>query len=183
MIVGRELRLFDHVRTFLASSILIACSSLSCPLASIANEEVAAQPVLRDSMASPARRAGRSKDKPVQWESKKGPLIFWKTHPITVLSGGTGKLTTSFDQKEDVLRRGTLKYSIRLSELPAAMPGVAVQLLDVNGFKLTEFEILRDQFHPVAAGSSSLEAAGDTPCKKSDYQQARDYVIKQCAQY
>lgn len=179
--VRKELSLFDQLRRLLASS-LVLCAGL-LPAASVADEELAAQPVLRDSLVSAARKSGRSKDKIVQWESKKYPLIRWKAHPVTVVPGATGQLTTSFDPKEDVLRRGTLKYSMKMSELPAGMPGIAVQLLDVNGFKLTEFEILRDQFHPVSSNTSSIEAAGDTPCKKADYQQARDYVIKQCAQY
>lgn len=180
--MGNDLRVFDQLRTLLAYSLLFCVGLLSSP-ASIANDDVAAQAHLRDSLSSPSRRAGRSKDKVVQWESKKYPLIRWKLHPVTVVPSATGQLTTSFDAKEDVLRRGTLKYSIKLSELPSGMPGIAVQLLDVNGFKLTEFEILRDQFHPVSANTPFIEAAGDTPCKKADYRQARDYVIKQCAQY
>ncbi len=183
MIVVKELTVFDQLRNLLAPSLVICSVILSSSLSSMAREEVAAQPVLRDSLASPTpQKRGRSNDKLVQWESKKYPLIFWKAHPVTVVPGALGQLTTSFDPKEDVLRRGTLKYSIKLTELPAALPGIAVQLLDANGFKLSEFEILRDQFHPVS-GSTIIEAAGDTPCNKSDYQHARDYVIKQCAQY
>ncbi|MBX9689895.1 MAG: hypothetical protein K2X27_24505 [Candidatus Obscuribacterales bacterium] len=117
------------------------------------------------------------KDAQNQWEYYKYPLIRWNFHPVTTMPGVRAQLSTTFDPKEDELGRGTLKYTLQISEAPPSQ-GLGVQLLDANGFKLTEFDIEKDKFHPIP-GSNMFEAADQTNCKKLEYKNARDYLIKQ----
>lgn len=98
---------------------------------------------------------------------------------MTIMPGVTGQLCTTFDDKEDVLERGILRYTLRVSQQPSTSLGV--QLLDAEGFKLTEFAIDKDKFHPVP-GSLEYEAADEANCKRLEYKRARDYVLKQSSE-
>ncbi len=123
-------------------------------------------------------RKPKKRNRNFQWDYRKYPIIRWKAHPVTIMPGASAQMNTSFDTKEDMFGRGLLKYSMRISEFPPNCEAVGIQLLDANGFKLIEFDIARNQFHPVP-GSSVLEASDEQPCKKKEYWQARDYLVKQ----
>ncbi|MBX9720874.1 MAG: hypothetical protein K2X81_05740, partial [Candidatus Obscuribacterales bacterium] len=111
-------KVLDLLRMSFACSVFMILSSANSVVsftsasgAAMAKEaETVSPPVSGQLFESRVPTKNRKKKKAqLQWESVKYPIIYWKAHPVTVVPGATGQLITSFEDKEDVLRRGTLK--------------------------------------------------------------------------
>jgi hypothetical protein len=154
---------------------LLCGLNLNC----LAGDADVGQPNLRSNINVKAPSISVRVEKQIQenqWESRKYPFIKWKSHPITTAPGMTAQLNTTFTTKKDMFGRGTMKYTLTVSDIPQQLAAFKVQLLDAKGFNLTEFEVAKERFHPIP-GTQLLEAAYEHPCKHREYQQARDYLV------
>lgn len=130
-----------------------------------------------DLLKAPIQTRQSKKSKQYQWESYKFPIIKWKQHPITTVSDGIAQLTTTFDPSGGPLRNGVIKFNLTLSKFDALPNTVTVQMLDTNGFKLNEFTVYKDTFHPVP-GTALVEASDENQCSRETYRKIRDYLVK-----
>ncbi|MBX9877572.1 MAG: hypothetical protein K2Y22_03865 [Candidatus Obscuribacterales bacterium] len=168
--------MFKGLQRIAATAAILSVPGLTG--ACFAQEE---KPVPLHAEISPApvkniQQSKKCQPKQCEWELRKYPIIRWKQHPVTTIQGATVQLSTTFNDKRDMFGRGVLRYTVTASQIPPASGTFIVQLLDANGFKLTEFEIKRDRFHPVP-GTALLEAADEHPCTMKEYKQAADYVV------
>lgn len=124
-----------------------------------------------------------------QFEEYNYPIIKWKPKPISGVSGAIVQLSTTFEMND-------LKYKLTLfragtnSQTKAGPHGISetttslevpnqinVQLLDQNGFKLSEFTINQRQWDQIP-GTTVLESRDKINCNEWDYRRARDYSVK-----
>jgi hypothetical protein len=107
------------------------------------------------------------------------PFIVWLGKRANSLRNADAFLSTTFEG-------GMLRYSITLQphdkaiyHLASCKPdrsGIAIEMLDENGFKLTEFVIPGCDFHRIA-GSPNMEARGDMPMYEEIYQRTQNIEI------
>jgi hypothetical protein len=139
--------------------------------------------ILWSNAAKPSKPAARSSNahKPpslratvatsrYQWDRKNNTLIEWKAHPVTTIPSGEAKLSTDYQE-------GSLKYKLTLSKVQKMPYWLYLQLLDANGFQLTEVSIFGSDFHPVP-GTELLEATGTSLLNETDYRRAADYLVR-----
>lgn len=121
----------------------------------------------------------KEKNADFNWDSYSWPVIVWKPHPVTTITDGVAVLETKFDGDLTKNFGGKAKYKLRLFKVDKTkLPYfIRVQLLDASGFKLVEFQVSRDSFHPIP-GTSLLEAVDEFHCPSKEYSEARDYLVQ-----
>lgn len=124
-----------------------------------------------------------------QFEEYNYPIIKWKPKPISGVPGAIVQLSTTYEISD-------LKYKLTLFRAPtSAQPKagargiqeastsveipnqITVQLLDSNGFKLSEFTVNQRQWEQIP-GTSVLESRDKINCNEWDYRRSRDYSVK-----
>jgi len=107
-------------------------------------------------------------------ESYEYPKIKWKPKLITEVPGAIAQLLTTFEQKSQW--QTVVKYKLTLFKVPQIPTGIEIELVDQDGFKLTEFHVYSESFHQISA--NLVEATGSLSCAEKDYARARDFNIK-----
>lgn len=110
------------------------------------------------------------------WVRNQKGVVEWKD--ITLQPQGNVKLQTDFVCGPGFSPRGSLKYKILLSDIQRIPNFLQIQLLDANGFKLTQFLVHGRQFILNSKYTEPVYEANDqTPCLEKDYANTRDCLI------
>lgn len=171
-----EVLLVIGINWFVASSTSSICIAQELRPAAKPQPATSNESIQLHAAISPKPAKTTPKPNQGDWLSRKYPLIKWNSHPITTIPGSTAQLNTTFTGRKDIFGRRVMRYTLTVSAMPQQNTSLVVQLLDTNGFALTEFEIARERFHPVP-GTTLMEAAHEHPCTASAYKKARDYVV------
>lgn len=102
------------------------------------------------------------------------PTIKWHAKPIAEPEGAIGQLWTTYEYTDDAHKTGKMNYRLTLFKAGDKRQCV-VQLLDDNGFKITEFTV--SEFHKVPGAEDIIEARDSSTCTESEYKRVGDYSI------
>jgi hypothetical protein len=103
------------------------------------------------------------------------PTIKWRAKPLADSPSAIAQLWTTYDWEDPEHHSGTMKY--RLTMFKAQNKAQCeVQLLDRNGFKITQFDA--GDFHPIPGAPDIVESRDSHQCSEQDYKRVRDYSIR-----
>jgi hypothetical protein len=103
------------------------------------------------------------------------PTIKWRPKPLADAPGGIAQLWTTYEWEDKEHRSGKMSYRLTVFKAPDKHL-FEVQLLDNNGFKITQFNAA--DFHQIPGASDIMEARDSHPCTEEQYKRASDYSIK-----
>lgn len=126
----------------------------------------------------PMIRSLESKDKNSPIESEDYPTIKFRAKPLDD-KGAIVQLSTRFEgDKGDPAAQsasGKVNYKLTIFKAPDKSQ-CEVQLLDVDGFKLLQFDA--SDFHQLPGTADIMESRDSYACSEDLYRRVRDYSIK-----
>lgn len=102
------------------------------------------------------------------------PVIKWRAKPLSDAPGAIAQLWTTYEWSDKQHQSGTMNYRLTVFKAPEGQR--EVQLLDENGFKITQF--YASDFHKIPGSSDIMEARDSHPCTEEQYKRVGDYSIK-----
>lgn len=103
------------------------------------------------------------------------PTIKWRAKPLADVPGAIAQLWTTYEWIDPQHQSGKMNYRLIVYKAPDKRQ-LEVQLLDSNGFKITQFEAA--DFHPIPGTQDIMEARDSHSCTEEQYKRAGDYSIK-----
>lgn len=123
----------------------------------------------------PWARLTTQTDKDSSFEMYDYPTIKWRPKPIADKPGGIAQLWTTYEWQDEKHQSGRMNYRLTVFKAPDKSQ-FEVQLLDNNGFKITQFDV--SDFHQIPGSSELMEARDSHSCTEDQYKRVGDYSIK-----
>jgi hypothetical protein len=123
---------------------------------------------------APWGSAGGQADNESPVEMYDYPTIKWRAKPLGDTPSAIGQLWTTYDWSDEQHQSGIMKYRLTLFKA-ADKSQCEVQLLDKNGFKITQFNA--GDFHKIPGAADITEARDSHQCTEDEYKRVRDYSI------
>jgi hypothetical protein len=114
-------------------------------------------------------------DKDAPYEMYDYPTIKWRAKPLNDAQGAITQLWTTYEWDDEQHKSGKMNYRLTIYKAPDKQQ-CEVQLLDKNGFKITQFDA--SDFHQTAGAPEIMESRESHPCTEAEYQKVRDYSVK-----
>lgn len=103
------------------------------------------------------------------------PTIKWRPKPLSDAPGAIAQLWTTFEWTDQQHQAGKMNYRLTVFKAPERSQ-CEVQLLDSQGFKISQFDA--SDFHLIPGASDIMEARDSKECKEDEYKRVSDYSIK-----
>jgi hypothetical protein len=108
------------------------------------------------------------------WESYEYPLIKWKPKSLADVPNAIAQLHTTYEWTDPTHKSGIMKYRLTMFKAMEKTQ-CELQLLDNNGFKITQFVV--SDFHKIPNAPDIMEARDSQACTEEEYKKIGDYSI------
>lgn len=103
------------------------------------------------------------------------PKIKWRAKPFGDVKDAIVQLHTTYEPSAQANQPGKMNYRLVVFKVPDK-DQFEIQLLDKDGFKLSQFNA--SDFHQIPGSADLREARDSYACTEDEYKKVRDYSVK-----